>query len=130
RVARSGAQLVGALGVQVDLPRPEVGEGDGLAAGSNITEALQASRIAREEHHARLVLPARDVLYGDSLEDHGRDPVDETRAARCIGDSVRVTRREIPRTGRVVRGGEGGLDTLRGNDLIGLPERRDGRGAN
>ena len=37
--------------------------------------------VAREERHARLVLPARDVLDGDRLDDHRRDAVDEPGAA-------------------------------------------------
>ena len=88
---------------------------------------MKLRRVAREERHARLVLPARDVLHRDRLDDHGRDAVDETGAA-CL-DALRVAFREVPRTGGVAPGGERRPDTLCGDDLVGLAERGNGCGA-
>ena len=79
-VARPPAELIRRVLVEVDLARPRSPSvTSSRRRGSS--RSREGARLAREERHARLVLPLVSILDGDRLDDRGRDAVDERRAA-------------------------------------------------
>ena len=126
-VAGPRAQLVRALRIQVDLASEQVGQGESAAVRADVAEAAQAVGRAREQRHARLVLPARDVLDRDGLDDHRRGGSDGARAR--TDDDVAVAGREEAPAGRAALRREGCADAVRSDDFVRSPERAGRRRA-
>src|SRR6266540_1026066 len=106
RVAGAGVELVGCFGVEIDLAGTEIRERDDVTAASHLAEPAQAGGVAGKERYTRLVLPARDVLDRDGLDDHRRNAINEPGVGGDSGDPVGVGSREIARARRSAVDGE------------------------